>query len=45
LTAGVVGLYQFNGVIPGVPAGDNVPVTFSLGGTPGTQKLEIAISN
>ena len=32
-------------VIPPVPASDSVPVTFSLGGTAGTQKLQIAISN
>jgi uncharacterized protein (TIGR03437 family) len=45
LTGGVVGLYQFNVVIPSVAASDSVPVTFSLAGTPGTQKLQIAISN
>ena len=45
LTGGVVGLYQFNVVIPPVPASDSVPVTFSLGGSAGTQKLQIAISN
>ncbi len=32
-----VGLYQFNVVVPSVPAGDMVPLTFSLGGTAATQ--------
>lgn len=45
LTAGYLGLYQFNVTVPNVPASDAVPVTFSLGGTAGTQKLIIAISN
>ena len=45
LTGGYLGLYQFNVVVPNVAAGDAVPLTFSLGGTPGPQKLLIAISN
>jgi uncharacterized protein (TIGR03437 family) len=45
LTGGYLGLYQFNVVVPNVAASDAVPVTFSLGGTTGTQKLIIAISN
>jgi uncharacterized protein (TIGR03437 family) len=45
LTSGYLGLYQFNVVVPDVAAGDTVPVTFSLGGVTGTQKLLIAISN
>jgi uncharacterized protein (TIGR03437 family) len=45
LVAGNVGLYQFNVVVPNVAASDTVPVTFSLGGTPGPQKLIIAIGN
>jgi len=45
LTGGYLGLYQFNVVVPQVAASDAVPFTFSLGGTPGTQKLIIAISN
>ena len=43
LTADFLGLYQFNVVVPEVPASDTVPVTFSLNGTPGTQTLNIAI--
>ena len=39
-----VGLYQFNVVIPQVPAGDQVPLTFTLGGTSGSQTLYLAIS-
>jgi uncharacterized protein (TIGR03437 family) len=45
LVAGNVGLYQFNVVVPNVAASDTVPVTFSLGGTPGTQQLIIPIGN
>ncbi len=43
LVQGDVGLYQFNVVVPQVPAGDKVPLTFTLGGTPGTQTLYVAI--
>jgi len=45
LTAGYLGLYQFNVVVPNVPASDTVPFTFSLGGNAGTQTLLIAIAN
>jgi uncharacterized protein (TIGR03437 family) len=45
LTGGYLGLYQFNVVVPNVAASDAVPVTFSLGGTAGTQKLITAIGN
>ncbi len=45
LTGGYLGLYQFNVVVPNVAAGDAVPLTFSLAGTAGTQKLLISISN
>ena len=45
LTGGYLGLYQFNVVVPNVAASDTVPLIFSLGGTPGTQKMLIAISN
>lgn len=45
LTGGYLGLYQFNVVVPSVPASDTVPVTFSLNGTPGTQTLLIPIQN
>lgn len=37
-----VGLYQFNVVVPQVPAG-NVPVTFTLGGVSGTQTLYLNV--
>jgi uncharacterized protein (TIGR03437 family) len=45
LVAGNVGLYQFNVVVPKVAASDTVPLTFSLGGTAGTQRLIIAVGN
>ena len=43
LAPGFVGLYQFNVVVPAVTASDKVPVTFNLGGTPGTQTVYIAV--
>lgn len=45
LTPGFVGLYQFNVVVPSVPANDKTPLTFSLNGTAGTQTLYLAIGN
>jgi uncharacterized protein (TIGR03437 family) len=45
LVNGYLGLYQFNVVVPNVAAGNTVPVTFSLNGTPGTQTLVIPIQN
>jgi uncharacterized protein (TIGR03437 family) len=45
LTSGYLGLYQFNVVVPNVAAGDNVPLTFTLNGAPGPQKMVIAIGN
>ena len=45
LAPGYVGLYQFNVVVPNVPASDMVPVTFKLGGVPSTQSLYTAIGN
>ena len=45
LAPGYVGLYQFNVVVPNVPAGNAVPVTFSLNGVPGAQTLFTAIGN
>jgi uncharacterized protein (TIGR03437 family) len=45
LTATFVGLYQFNVVVPDVPASDTTPLTFKLGGTPGTQTLYLFIGN
>ncbi len=43
LAPGAVGLYQFNVIVPNVPANDATPLTFTLGGVPGTQTLFIAI--
>jgi len=40
-----IGLYQFNLVVPNVPAGDAVPFSFNLGGDAGTQTLYIAVGN
>jgi uncharacterized protein (TIGR03437 family) len=45
LTGGYLGLYQFNVVVPNVAAGDRVPLTFTLNGTLGSQKMVIAIGN
>lgn len=42
LSPGSVGLYQFNLTVPTLPAG-NVPLTFNLGGTAGTQTLYIPV--
>jgi len=44
LAPNFVGLYQFNIVVPNVPTG-TAPLTFTLGGTPGTQTLNLAIGN
>jgi len=44
LAPGLVGLYQFNVMIPSGVSGNLVPVTFSQGGTPGTQTLYTAIA-
>jgi uncharacterized protein (TIGR03437 family) len=43
LAPNFVGLYQFNVVVPAVASSDKVPVTFNLGGTPGTQTVSIAV--
>jgi uncharacterized protein (TIGR03437 family) len=43
LNGGYLGLYLFNVVVPNVAASDTVPVTFSLGGIPGTQTLLVAV--
>jgi uncharacterized protein (TIGR03437 family) len=45
LAPGYVGLYQFNVVVPNVPADDLTPITFTLGGVAGTQTLYTAIGN
>ncbi len=36
---------QFIQIVPHAAAGNTVPMTFSLAGTPGTQTLNIAVSN
>ena len=38
-----IGLYQFNVTVPQVPDNDLVPLTFTLGGVPGTQTLYTAV--
>ena len=43
LAPGFVGLYQFIVVVPPVPDNNLVPLTFNLGGVPGTQTLFIAV--
>jgi uncharacterized protein (TIGR03437 family) len=45
LAPGAVGLYQTNIVVPVVAAGDAIPLTFTLGGTPGSQSLFLAVGN
>ncbi len=40
-----VGLYQFNVVVPNIPANNAAPLTFTLGGVAGTQKLYLPIAN
>jgi len=43
LAPSFVGLYQFNVVVPAVVDNDLVPLTFNLGGVPGTQTLFTAV--
>ncbi|HEX3878149.1 MAG TPA: IPT/TIG domain-containing protein [Bryobacteraceae bacterium] len=43
LAPNAIGLYQFNVVVPSIPSNDLTPVTFSLGGSAGTQRLFIAV--
>ena len=45
LVQGSVGLYQFNVVVPKVPANDATPFTFNLGTNTGTQTLLVPIGN
>ena len=45
LAPGAVGLYQFNVVVPNVPSSDTIPLTFTLGGVAGKQKLYIAVQS
>ena len=43
LVAGLVGLYQFNVIVPNVPAGD-VPLTVGIGGVAANSGLFLTIS-
>jgi uncharacterized protein (TIGR03437 family) len=43
LAPNMVGLYQFNMVVPDVPDSELVPLTFNLGKASGTQQLYIAV--
>jgi uncharacterized protein (TIGR03437 family) len=45
LTPGSVGLYQFNVVVPNIPASDKTPLTFTLNGMPAMQTLNLFIGN
>ncbi len=45
LAPGFVGLYQFNITVPQIANNDFVPLTFSLGGTAGSQTLYTAVHN
>jgi uncharacterized protein (TIGR03437 family) len=45
LAPGFVGLYQFNVTVPQIANNDFVPLTFSLGGTAGSQTLYTAVHN
>jgi hypothetical protein len=45
LSPNYAGLYQFNIVVPEVAASNAAPLSFTLGGTGGTQTLYIAIGN
>jgi uncharacterized protein (TIGR03437 family) len=44
LAPSFTGLYQFDITVPSVMAGTQ-PLTFTLGGNPGAQKLNIAVGN
>ena len=43
LAPNFVGLYQFDVVVPSVAGSNLVPLTFTLGGTAGTQTLFTAV--
>jgi uncharacterized protein (TIGR03437 family) len=45
LVPSIVGLYQFNVVVPNVAPSDTVPVAFTLNNVPGSQSMVIAIGN
>lgn len=44
LVATFIGLYQLNVVVPNIAASDTVPITFSVGTTPGAQTLIIPVN-
>lgn len=43
LAPNTIGLYQFNVVMPNIPANNAAPLTITLNGVPGTQKLYVAV--
>ncbi len=45
LAPDLVGVYQFNVVVPNIAASDAVPVTFTLGGVNGAQTLYTSVGN
>ena len=45
LAPGVVGLYQFDVVVPSVSTSDGVPLSFTLNGAAGLQTLYISVQN
>ena len=45
LAPSLVGVYQFNVVVPNIPPSDAVPVTFTLGGVNGAQALYTSVGN
>ena len=45
LSPGAIGLYQFNVVVPNVPANDATVIMFTVGSAGGTQTLYTAIQN
>jgi uncharacterized protein (TIGR03437 family) len=45
LAPNFTGLYQFNVVVPANAGSGVLPLTFTVGGVPGTQTLYLALSN
>jgi uncharacterized protein (TIGR03437 family) len=43
LSPGLVGVYQFDVVVPAIPDNDLVALTFKLAGVPGQQVLYTAV--